>query len=203
VVQAFGYDQSTCTYDAASSVTQYGRVRQVSGSDDVHFTPNGYAESYYSNGFSQQGGSFDIFGTPINYTRVLNGVLLARLAYDTTGREVSRTVNGFDVRTRAQSMQSGEWRNVAGAWFVAVVQLAIRDGVQTRTDASYDNATGQQIGSVAEYWNSEGSGAASASPTTVPPHYPVMATSNMLSQMATETTFSTVGDGDETIVAGR
>ncbi|WP_437648789.1 RHS repeat domain-containing protein [Sorangium sp. So ce362] len=202
--EAFSYDQSTCTFDATTALTQYGRVRRVSGSADSHVAPQGYTDFYYSNGFSNDASSYSIFGTPLNYMNVLNGVLLARLAYDTGGKEVSRTVNAFDVRTRARALSTGAWRNVAGAWFVAVAQLEIKDGVQSRTDAAYDDATGQQTESRIEFWNSDGHKVRKRTTyERAAARYPAMAARNMLNQIAAETSFSAVDGADEAIVAHR
>lgn len=197
--RAFGYDQATCTYDATLSLAQYGHVRVAPGSREVTQVPQGYTDFYYSNAYSTQAGSFTGAGWPINYTRVLNGVLLAQVMYDQGSNEVCRTVNNFDVRTRVQTA-TGEWRQLAGAYFVPVLRQQIKDQVNNEVKLVYDYRTGQQTEMHSENYNARGQlvklRQVSRPATSV---YPEMMALNMLTASAGEMCYTSVDGAAETL----
>ena len=199
--RAFGYDQATCTYDAALSLAQYGHVRVAAGSRDVTKVPQGYTDYYYSNAYATQAGSFTGAGWPINYSRVLNGVLLAQVMYDQSSTEVCRTVNNFDVRTRVQTA-TGEWRQLAGAYFVPVLRQQIKDKVNNEVRLVYDYRTGQQTEMHSENYNSQGQlvklRQVSRPASSI---YPEMMALNMLTASAGDMRYVSIDGAPETLDA--
>lgn len=200
-LQAFDYDQSTCTFDAATSLAQYGRARLVRGSKNATEVPYGYTDHYYSNGYSTQAGVFVGAGWPMNYNGILNGTLLAQLMYDIDGTEVARAVNCFEVRTRVQTSSTG-WRNLAGAYFVPALRRQIKDGVLSEVQIGTSYATGQQTQTITSSYNSDGRPVRHRDVTiqasTV---YPEMAAQNMLAQIAATQRYSTTDTEPEQLQA--
>jgi RHS repeat-associated protein len=199
-VQSYAYDQSTSTFDAATGLAQYGRVRSAVGAADPSTSTLGYTDNFFSNGFSTQAAPY-LGGSPMNYRRVLNGTLLAQEMVAKDGTATARIVNGFEVRTRVQK-RDGSWSQLHGAYFVPVLRRQMRDGVRSEISLEYDFATGQQKQTITTSYDADGLPVRHRDVLThASRFYPEMAGLNMLAQVAVKTKYSTTGSASETLDA--
>jgi hypothetical protein len=97
-LQAYRYDPTGVVVEPGTRVAQYPKVTVIRGTKDPNGpAPAGRTEFYYSNGYSDQGGTFYPIGWIYNYQIILNGVLLGTRSYDSNNKLVSQKVGYWSV----------------------------------------------------------------------------------------------------------
>lgn len=143
--QAYRYDTQDVTVDAASGIAQYPKITTLGGVTSGNSAPQGYTETYYSNGLSQSGSVFYPVGWILNYETLLNGIQLATIDYDSSGRKVAQNVNFFQLFS-----VDATGRPLYGGYFRPVKAISVQDGVTLTTVTSYDATTGLAVTTATE-----------------------------------------------------
>lgn len=136
-LQTYRYDLTSVVVEPGTRVAQYPKVTVIAGSkDDSGPAVAGRTEYYYSNGYSQQGGTFYPIGWIFNYELILNGVLLGTRAYDSNNQLLAQNIGYWKVTNI-----SGQ-NFLYGGYFRQVKNDNTLDGVKQTTETIYDVTTG-------------------------------------------------------------
>lgn len=155
--QSYSYQgsvDSTITYDAVNDLPQFPMVQVIPSTqspEDVTY-PEGSTVYYFSNGVSKQSGLPFGFSWVYNYNMLLNGNLLGKKEYDTTGKEVASEVNYYRIKET-----NPEGTGFLYAGYAQLIQTSkAQDGVTKTTVNTYYDSIGQLKSAAFSYYNSEG-----------------------------------------------
>ncbi|SHI84537.1 RHS repeat domain-containing protein [Aquimarina spongiae] len=114
----------------------YNKVRSVNGSSNPNITPNGYTETYFYTGLSQQIRA----SQNQNVRKLLVGAPYATLSYDKNGIEVSLNTSKLNTYSKSIARNGGGNYNVT--YLRPGTQTTRVNGITSSINRTYDTNTG-------------------------------------------------------------